>query len=171
MKLLFTCHGQSESLKVIRSWLKPREPQEEWHARQPPSPGDTAWKHSHLRQLRSSTARLPCREVVSGGKRTLRTGLHIAGMFRIRSVKRRPVQCILGLGGGAPALWLRAQLLSMSWLLPRLRPSLLQLLHPSDVDGSAHPEALLWEINWDYTGSPLQSVRYLKSECKNVYRK
>ena len=55
------------------------------------------------------------------------------------SVKRLPVQGVLGLGDGVPAPWLRAQPLSTSWLLPRLpdSPRLCWLLHPSD--GTAAP--------------------------------
>ena len=155
MKLLFTCHGQSESLKVILSRLKPRESQEQGHARQPPSPGDTAWKHSHLQWLRSDTTRgLPCRDAASSWEEGTEDAAATGECSGCALWSACPCRAFWPWGTGS---------LHRGWEHSRSArpgsspgsPTPPALLAPPPIrwDSSAHPEALLWEFNWDDTGS------------------
>ena len=173
MKLLFTCHGQSESLKVILFRLKPREPQEQGHARQPPSPGDTAWKHSRLQWLRSDTTRgLPCRDAASSWEEGTEDAAATGECSGCALWSACPCRAFWPWGTGS---------LHRGWEHSRsARPgsSPGSPTPPGSAGSSTHqmgqqrpPWSAALRIQLRWHRKHLQSVRYLKSECKNVYRK
>ena len=80
-----------------------------------------SWRHSPENAAASGTGQQRSGAALQGsatrGGERARPALHSRELFRMCSARRLPVQRILGLGDGVPALWLRAQPLSKSWLL------------------------------------------------------